>query len=288
MIRTLTTGDEAALERFLAGRAESSMFLRSNLRQGGIVDRGERLQGTWVGAFDGGELVGVASHNWNGILLLQAPDRLEALVRAAPAASGRPVAGLLGPWGQVEAARAALGLREAPTSLDSREDLFSLELADLRVPPPLADGRWTVRRATGSDAALLIDWRTAYEIEAVHRPPGDETRRIAEAGVRNGIGAGHQWVLEVDGRPVATSTFNATLPDTVQIGGVWTPPELRGNGYARAVVAGSLTHAARDGVSRSVLFTGEHNEPARRAYLAIGYRIVGDYGIVLFADPHAV
>lgn len=92
-----------------------------------------------------------------------------------------------------------------------------------------------------------------------------------------------QWILLESGRPVAYSAFNARLPDVVQIGGVWTPPELRGRGYARAVVAGSLLEARREGVYRAVLFTGVENVAARRAYEAIGFRVVGDYGLVIFA-----
>src|SRR5690606_11892125 len=90
------------------------------------------------------------------------------------------------------------------------------------------------------------------------------------------------FLLERDGDPVAFSAFNARLPDCVQIGGVFTPPALRGRGYARAVVAGSLLHARAAGATRSVLFTGKENAAARRAYHALGYRVVGEYGLVLF------
>jgi len=84
-------------------------------------------------------------------------------------------------------------------------------------------------------------------------------------------------------RPVAYSVFNAMLPDIVQIGGVWTPPECRGRGYARSVVAGSLVAARTQGVARAVLFADPLNAAARAAYLSIGFAIVGDYGLVLLA-----
>ena len=77
------------------------------------------------------------------------------------------------------------------------------------------------------------------------------------------------------------TAFNATLPDCVQVGGVFTPPELRGRGHGRAVVAASLEIARSEGVTRSILFTDEANAPARRAYEAIGFREIGRYGIVL-------
>jgi len=82
---------------------------------------------------------------------------------------------------------------------------------------------------------------------------------------------------------VSYSVFNAMLADIVQIGGVWTPQELRGRGYARSVVAGSLLAARKQGIARAVLFADPANAAARRAYLSLGFRIVGDYGLVLLA-----
>jgi predicted GNAT family acetyltransferase len=76
---------------------------------------------------------------------------------------------------------------------------------------------------------------------------------------------------------------DAMLPDIVQIGGVWTPPEFRGRGYARSVVAGSRVAAGKHGVRRAALFADPANPAARAAYLALGFRIVGDYGLVLLA-----
>lgn len=92
---------------------------------------------------------------------------------------------------------------------------------------------------------------------------------------------GDTWLLEDDGRPVAVTSFNAALAEVVQVGGVWTPPDRRGRGYGRAVVAASLLDARAEGVGRTVLFTGEANEPAIRAYLALGFQRVGDYRVVL-------
>ena len=39
------------------------------------------------------------------------------------------------------------------------------------------------------------------------------------------------------GAPVSLSAINASLPDIVQLGGIYTPPDLRGRGYAKAAVA---------------------------------------------------
>src|SRR5688572_31269629 len=105
MIRLLVPGDEAALERFLIRHADSSLFLRSNSRAAGLVDRGEPLQATYAAAWRDNEIVAVAAHCWNDNLLLQAPVDVAPVTRAAVSRSGRPVQGLLGPWDQIVTAR---------------------------------------------------------------------------------------------------------------------------------------------------------------------------------------
>lgn len=283
-LKTLSLGDEARLEKFLEPRAADSMFLRSNARMAGLVDRGMPFEGTYVAAIEDGAVTAVAAHFWNGMLVLQtpAPEPLEAVARAAVARSGRELKGLTGPWAQVEAARRALGLAERKASLDSREELFSVALADLRIPESLSSGRVECRRLRADELDLAARWRAAFSVEALGRPDGEEMRGAARAEIARLQDLGLQWILVEEGQPVAYSAFNARLPDVVQIGGVWTPPELRGHGYARAVVAGSLLDARREGATRAILFTGVENVAARRAYEALGFRIVGDYGLVIF------
>jgi predicted GNAT family acetyltransferase len=99
---------------------------------------------------------------------------------------------------------------------------------------------------------------------------------------------GRNFALEQDGALVAYAGYNAATPGCVQIGGVWTPPALRGRGHARAVVAGALLLARARGVARSILFTGEDNRASQTAYRALGYERVGDYGLILFANPHPI
>jgi predicted GNAT family acetyltransferase len=65
-----------------------------------------------------------------------------------------------------------------------------------------------------------------------------------------------------------------------QLGGIYTPPDLRGRGYAKAAVAGSLMAARDRGASRAVLFT--NNPSAARSYEAVGFKRLGGYGLALF------
>lgn len=285
-VRTLAPGDDEVVAAFLDRHADSSMFLRSNLRGAGLVDRGEAFHATWAGAFDGDALVGVAAHAWNQNVLLQAPHGLAEVVRHAVAASRRPVAGFLGPWQQVVDARAALGAARGTTQFVSHDDLFALDLVELVVPAPLARGDVRCRHAHDADMDLIARWRSAYRVELLGHPADDpEIDASSAAEIEPMLRQQSCFLLEDGGAPVAFAMFNGKLPDAVQIGGVFTPPALRARGFARAVVAGALLAARAEGATRSILFTGRENAFARRAYLSLGYRVVGDYGIVFLAAP---
>lgn len=268
-MRLLTEADRMAVEAFLLQRVETSMILLSNLRAAGFVDQGQRYQGTWVGAFEGEALVAVTCHAWNGNLLLQAPVRTAELAAFARATSRREVRGALGPLEQVSALQL-----EAQARRPAAEILFTLETTVMS-PPQLA--RHT-RLAEPRDLEQLAQWRYDYVVELNLEPGGEATRRGAAEGVRAAAERRDLFVLELDGRVVATTMFNARLPEVVQIGGVFCPPALRSRGYARAAVAGSLQLAA---VPRAVLFTSHDNHAAQRAYRALGFREAGTYGLLL-------
>lgn len=287
-VRILHPGDESSLARFLATRVTSSLFLLSNLREAGLADHGRFLQGTWAARFEQGRITDVAGHFWNGRLILQAPNHGTELARLAVRTSGRALNGLIGPWEQVTSVRVGLGLSEAPATLESPEDLFSLELARLRVPEALQSGWVTCRQSRASELAALTAWRVEFNVETSSTARSTDLTAACEESVREAHNRGWQFVLEEGGVVVSTAAFNARIPECVQLGGVWTPPGQRGRGFARAVVAGALLDARAAGTTTSALFTARNNHPARRAYESLGYERVGDYGIISFASAHGL
>lgn len=282
----LGPGDEERLDGFLAEHSDSSMFLRSNWRAAGLADRGGRLEGTYAAAVEDGLVVGVAAHYGNGMIALQAPGGRAGLLAAEVVrVTCRPVGGLVGPGAQVIAAREGLGLAARPTAIDSREDLYALELDSLVVSGGLRERRVVCGRARPEDLAAVAAWRVEYSIEALGSQPGAALERDARASIEREIERGHLWLLrDAAGAPLAMSGLNARLPDRVQVGGVFTPPALRGRGHGGDVVAGQLLELRAQGVIRAVLFTGADNQPARRAYQRLGFARVGDYHLILFAD----
>ncbi|WP_296747214.1 GNAT family N-acetyltransferase [Mesorhizobium sp.] len=276
-IRLARPGDEAALQAFLARHADSSLYLRYFLAKGGLVDEGKPLQGTYAAAFLGTDAVGLAMHNWQGGVFLQAPTHAADLASAAVDASGRALIALLGPYSQVEDAHRGLG--ERPATKRAKEGLFALGIDEMIGPAP-ASTSLACRLARSEDLPLLLEWRFSYEMESTGLPNNDSTREFAKNAIEGHVAREEAFLLEAEGEPVALCTLTARAFESIQVGGVWTPPKLRNRGYSRAVVAGMLREAARDGVTRAVLFT--ENPAARRSYEALGFRQIGDYGITIY------
>jgi GNAT superfamily N-acetyltransferase len=258
------------------------MFLRSNIRRAGLAYRGEPFQAVYIAFVCDEQVLGVAAHCWNGMLLLQAPQATGELAHACVASSGRPVTGLSGPLGQVREARTALGLDRAEAALEGDERLYALDLSALIVPAALAHGTIQCRAPREDERDTLCAWRLAYDIELLGATDSPEQRRRSAEFLDAQIADGNAWVAIHEGAPVSLSAFNAALPDIVQLGGIYTPPALRGRGYAKAAVAASLLAARERGAARAVLFT--NSASASRTYEALGFRRVGDYSLVLLRE----
>lgn len=280
-IKILRPGDEATLEAFLLPRIASSMFLLGNMRAAGLADRGEPYQGTYATVFAAGEIVGVVAHYWNNALVFQAPVHLDELWRKAVQVSGRPIGGLIGPDEQVDPVKEGLDIDESRIQLDETERLYTLTLDELAVPDMLASGQAVARRADFRDLTFLMAWRVAYGEETLGESDTAEWRQRARSTMERLIKQKRTWVLEVEGEPVACSSFNTATEEAVQVGGVWTPPDIRSRGYGRAVVAASLLDARAEGVTTAILFTGQENIPAQRAYAALGFQHIGAYRMLL-------
>jgi hypothetical protein len=83
-------------------------------------------------------------------------------------------------------------------------------------------------------------------------------------------------VLWEDGEPVSLAAAGGPTPNGIRIGPVYTPPELRGRGYASALVA-ELTRVQLEGGRRfCFLFTDLANPTSNRIYQRVGYEPVTD------------
>lgn len=277
------TEELPAVKGFLEAHIESSLFLLSNLETAGLEDRGEAHHATYVAAFDdAGTVSSVAASCWNGMVLVQGDAGVEEAAREAVEQTGREVRGISGPWPTVVRTWHALGLVDASTAHGDAEELFALDLSELRIPEQLASGSLACRPPRDWEIEkTLVDWRVDYMVETLGMLRSSQLREQARSELAQLESRGHHWVLAEGDRLVSYAAFSAWTRGVVQLGGVWTPHELRSCGYGRAVVAGALFEARERGAARSILFTEQSNVAAQRAYGELGFHRVGQYGLLL-------
>src|SRR5437870_31552 len=145
---------------------------------------------------------------------------------------------------------------------DRGQPMQATYVAALVVPPELASGALRCRHPAERELELLVNWRVRFAVEALGATDGPHLHQASTDEVRLQHERGTDWLLLAGAAPVSYSAFNAMLADIVQMGGVWTPPERRGRGYARSGVAGSLLAARTQGVAPAVLVAAPANEAA--------------------------
>ncbi|WP_334194219.1 GNAT family N-acetyltransferase [Pararhodobacter sp.] len=272
--------DLPEVEAFLADHAPTSMLLRANLRRYGLGDRRSPRAVSLVLLRDDGRITGLLGMTNAGFAMLQAPmaggDEWQDLARWL---GGRRLAGLTGESGQAAALIAALGLPESAFLHRATEPLYHLDLAALDLST-LAPG--TIRRPRERDRDLLTAWYTGFEASALNTPPALAAERGADRADL-AIDGDHVRLFERDETPLAMTAFNAELPEIVQVGGVYTPPEGRNRRAARSAVGLHLAEARRYGVRQAVLAAA--SPAACRSYETLGFRPVGQMTLALLHAP---
>ncbi|MBY0511071.1 MAG: hypothetical protein K2P94_13095 [Rhodospirillaceae bacterium] len=274
-IRPLTAGDERAFELFFQRHWSTSVTLRANAKAAGLEDQGAPGQGTYYAAWEGATIVGAAAHYTNDVIVLEAPRALNQVVRGVFAASGRAVAAIQGPWPQVEAAVATLALKRDKMAGQAKM-LSTLDLTKMMKPDVLKRGQVKVREAAAADIEALVPWYIAHHIENSGFTASSDAARDA---LQQQIDVRGLFVAETD-RVVAMAGFEVWQSDVVKIGGVYTPPALKDKGSAAAAVVGALMAAQTHGVGRAIILCGKNDSAVQKAYRAIGFTSLSDYGVL--------
>ena len=230
---------------------------------------------------DGGRLLLAAMFTPPRHIVL-APLATPATAAISPLVSelrGRNIAlpGVLGPAGPARAfAEAWVENTGASYHLQMHQRLHALYEAR-PVPPVSGD----LRTAAESDIDLVTSWVRAFQMEALDES-GDEaqTRKI----VATRVAAGDYFLWE-DGRPVSMALSTRPTRHGVSITAVYTPPALRGRGYATACVAALSRRLLARGYHFCALYTDLANPTSNSIYERIGYRPLADFDLYRFNPP---
>jgi hypothetical protein len=283
---TLVTDPEQVLqlvEPLVATEPEALSVLASVTRSL-VVDPGRHLEPRWwVGTDASGQVVAAAMHTppHQVHIALATPDQARTLAAGlADLAGSAELAGSAGLAGRAERADLpGVGGLRAPaeafadewTARTGASATVAMEVGRFGLPtrprvPFAVAGRYRV--AEPGDMAVVDAWHQQFvdAVEGGGRRAGALTEHLAD---------GRIGLWEDAGRLVSMAYASPASGGVTRISGVWTPPALRGHGYASALVA-ALSRARQDAGEACMLYTDLANPTSNAIYRAVGYRRVGD------------
>ena len=217
---------------------------------------------------DGGTVVAAALQGASGgILLTTAPDAAIALIALDIAGRGRRAKSLVGPLDACEAF--ARAWRECMQQAHALR--YHLRHFELTSAPAAAKAAGRLRRPDAGEYALLADWQLAF-IEELELPDDRaQARRNLERRLERGV------IRVWDDAGAAAFAGFGEGKDTARIAPVYTPPQLRGRGYASAMVAELVRELFAAGKRAIFLTTDAANPTSNGIYRRIGFRPVADH-----------
>jgi GNAT superfamily N-acetyltransferase len=222
---------------------------------------------------DGNRVVGAALRTppWRVVLSVFDVDARAVAEALAADLVGQQVPGMVGPTASTEPFAFAWAARTgAKATLTRHERSFRLRHV---IPPRPAPGH--MQRAGNEHRAVLAAWSKAFEEEAHTAPPGPTDHEATADRWIRGVGR-TAWLWIDEGRPVSLTGVGGLTPHGIRVGPVYTPPELRGRGYASNLVAEASQLHLDSGREFVFLFTDLANPTANKIYQSIGYEPVID------------
>jgi len=122
------------------------------------------------------------------------------------------------------------------------------------------------RTVGAADTPVFSDWTVAFVREAVPQDPVPTPEQLAQSAAS---GRFQFWI--VDGEPVSMAGIMRRTRHAAAIAGVYTPPKLRGRGYAGSVTAAVVDAIFAEGRSTACLYVDLRNPYSSRCYAKIGF-----------------
>ncbi|HKP30483.1 MAG TPA: GNAT family N-acetyltransferase [Gemmatimonadales bacterium] len=195
------------------------------------------------------------------------PDAVRALSRDAHEAS-LVIDAVLGPDPTVERFATDLAaLRGQRTELRMRQRIH--ELTTVVAPSRRPAGR--LRLAVESDTSRVAEWLAAFQVEIGEPAP---TNRAATYR----IGAKELFLWD-DGQPRSMAGWSGPTTHGIRVNAVYTPPQLRGQGYASMTVAALSQLLLDRGYRFCCLYTDLANPTSNAIYKRIGYEPISDSSV---------
>jgi len=241
-----------------------------------------RLDPRWLGGemwgyAEDGRLLSVCHAAANLVPVDATPEAVEAFAGRA-ISQGRRCSTIVGPADAV----AGLWSHLAPHWSPPRELRWNQPHLEIATEPTLAPDP-LVRRTQPEELDVVYPSCVAMYTEEVGvSPEAGGGADMYRARVSQLIGKGWSFVRIEDGQVVFKAEVAAASPYACQVQGVYVDPARRGEGLAAPGMAAVVAYALRDVAPVVSLYVNEHNQPARRAYQAVGFRQSATFATIMF------
>jgi predicted GNAT family acetyltransferase len=147
-----------------------------------------------------------------------------------------------------------------------QQRVYSLSAVE---PIPTSPGR--LRQAVEADTEIVIEWMAGFQKDTFGHVEDPRTAdRVAKMLAR---GDAYLWE---DGEPVSIAAKTRPAGDSITIGMVYTPPDLRNRRYASSCVAALCKLLLESGYRHCSLYTDLSNPTSNKIYKRIGFTEVCD------------
>ena len=191
------------------------------------------------------------------------------------AGEGWKAPGVLGPS---EVARAVaqhwVEVTGMASGLERRQRVYELRTVVSPVPE-----RGTLKLAHETNVDLIARWWHGFDSEIFGAADRDRARRTVEQRLADGV-----VYLWHDPGPVSMAIKTRPTRNGISVSAVYTPPELRGRGYATACVGELSRMLLASGWGYCALFADLDNAAANRVYEKVGYEPTCDYDEYIFSE----
>jgi uncharacterized protein len=266
-VTRLGPADTDQLAALIDREPVTNVYLRSELRLGFEV-------GDWWGAFDDEQLTAVVL-GWS-LVVPYIPDAEAAPPLAQALAAAAQPRMVVGHRASVMALHNAFRPPRPARELRDPQPLLILDAGNLRAAPSPE-----VRLSTRDDLeALILAAARMHREEMGVDPlaidaPAWRTRMISLIERR------WSWIWMRGHEVLFKAELSGWTPDVVQIQGVYTAPQHRGRGIARAGLAAVCEQVFRD-VPRCSLYVNEYNVIAQRVYAHLGFQPADVFATVMY------
>jgi predicted GNAT family acetyltransferase len=165
-------------------------------------------------------------------------------------------------------ARAYAGLKGVKYKVNKRQRIYELLRVSSDIPYV-----GNLRLANENDMAFLPYWGAGFDSECY----GSAFSVLDKAEYSSyNISSGKLYILEDNGTPVSMAKSTREMKTVCGVGYVYTPPYLRGRGYATSCVAAVSRVILERGFLKCALYTDLANPTSNSIYQKIGYKPICD------------